>query len=117
TVQELRCILQTEISPVLTKYGIWNILSTIFHGRICFLIGFDQIKILIHSLYFRIASQLQDSGLDPERFVIMSRRLFLSVNVLELIDPINMPVLLTKLIPFLISQVFLDIRIIVNIII
>ena len=53
-IQELGSVFQTEISPVIAEDGIRDVCRSVFHGRICFVIAFNEVKILIHCFHFRI---------------------------------------------------------------
>ena len=116
--QELSCVLQTEISPVFTKNGVSNVLRTIFHRRICCHVIFQHLEIIIHCLDIRITCPLKNSYLNPESFVVMSGSCALTHGISKGIDPVDMSIRLTELIPFFLCKPCIpELRVLINIII
>ena len=115
TIQKLRHIFQTEISPSITQHRKRNIFRSILHRRICCNIAFDQIKIFIYGMNLRISCPFQYSCLYPKCLSGMCYLHIFPMGYSKLRNPVNMTVCLPESVPLFLSQVSFDIRIFIPI--
>ena len=117
TIEEERCILKAEVSPVFAEDGVTDVGSAVFHCRMLFDELLDAVEVLVESLKLRIILILQNSGLDPECFVVVDRSGIVHISLTELRHQIYMIPFALDSVPLSFGVEVLNVRIIVPVLV